>query len=187
MIRVIKKYTNRRLYDTCEKRTITLEELSDLIRRGVEVKVVDNKTGEDITAHTLSQILAVRSKECKAGSVSSDVLRELIQRGGVVMLDLIKRAMLLGIGTIDLAREKVEKMADELVKRGEMSEDERAKFVKDLMERAQKRAEEFKNKVDESVEKAIPRFMRKRDEQIAELGKKIDKLIERIERLERSA
>jgi polyhydroxyalkanoate synthesis repressor PhaR len=54
---VIKKYGNRRLYDTAESRYITLAELEASVRRGVEVRVVDSKTSEDLTQATLVQII----------------------------------------------------------------------------------------------------------------------------------
>jgi polyhydroxyalkanoate synthesis repressor PhaR len=57
MATTIKKYSNRRLYDTDESRYITLEELTDRIKRGTDVRVVDAKTGEDLTQATLVQIV----------------------------------------------------------------------------------------------------------------------------------
>lgn len=54
---IVKKYGNRRLYDTSDSRYITLEELAAKVRQGEEVRVVDAKTGEDLTAVTLTQIL----------------------------------------------------------------------------------------------------------------------------------
>lgn len=54
---VIKKYGNRRLYDTEDSRYITLDELSDKLRSGRDVRVVDAKSGEDLTQVTLTQII----------------------------------------------------------------------------------------------------------------------------------
>jgi len=54
---LVKKYGNRRLYDTAESRYITLEELADLVRRGAEPRVLDAKTNEDLTQQTLAQII----------------------------------------------------------------------------------------------------------------------------------
>jgi len=54
---VIKKYGNRRLYDTEDSRYITLDELSDKLRAGRDVRVVDAKSGEDLTQVTLTQII----------------------------------------------------------------------------------------------------------------------------------
>ena len=54
---LIKKYGNRRLYDTAKSRYITLEELAATVKGGEEVRVVDAKTGEDLTTPTLAQII----------------------------------------------------------------------------------------------------------------------------------
>lgn len=54
---VIKKYSNRRLYDTSQSRYITLEELADTIRAGQDVRVLDAKSNEDLTQATLTQII----------------------------------------------------------------------------------------------------------------------------------
>jgi len=59
--RTIRRYANRKLYDTAESRYVTLQDVEALVRRGVEVRVVDNRTGEDVTQAALAQIL------CDAG------------------------------------------------------------------------------------------------------------------------
>ncbi|NUP11249.1 MAG: hypothetical protein HOW73_34825 [Polyangiaceae bacterium] len=56
-VTTIKKYSNRRLYDTDESRYITLDELTERIKRGVDVQIVDAKTGEDLTQATLVQVV----------------------------------------------------------------------------------------------------------------------------------
>lgn len=54
---LVKKYGNRRLYDTDQSKYITLEELAETVRQGKDVRVVDAKTGEDLTTATLAQII----------------------------------------------------------------------------------------------------------------------------------
>lgn len=54
---LVKKYSNRRLYDTEDSRYITLDELAEKVRRGSDVRVVDAKSGEDLTQGTLTQII----------------------------------------------------------------------------------------------------------------------------------
>ncbi len=56
-VTIVKKYSNRRLYDTELSRYITLDELADTVRRGVDVQVVDAKTGQDLTQATLTQLI----------------------------------------------------------------------------------------------------------------------------------
>jgi len=68
----IKRYANRKLYDVTDKKYITLDQISKLIKSGEEITVVDNKTGKDLTAATVSQILA-RDKRGKTDDVASGV------------------------------------------------------------------------------------------------------------------
>ena len=57
MAYVIKRYSNRKLYDTQESRYVTLDEIEEMIRGGREVSVVDAASGEDLTSVTLTQII----------------------------------------------------------------------------------------------------------------------------------
>src|SRR5690242_1403213 len=59
---VIKKYGNRRLYDTSASRYVNLEEIAGMVRNGTDVQVVDAKTGEDLTRATLMQVIADDTK-----------------------------------------------------------------------------------------------------------------------------
>jgi polyhydroxyalkanoate synthesis repressor PhaR len=74
---VIKKYENRRLYDTSRSRYVNLVELASLVRKGYDVQVVDAKTGEDITRPTLMQIIMEDNREGPAG-LPLELLRQLI-------------------------------------------------------------------------------------------------------------
>ncbi len=74
---VIKKYANRRLYDTCNSRYINLEDIAALVRNGKEVQVVDAGTGDDITRVTLTQIIVEDAKGQPAG-LPLELLRQLI-------------------------------------------------------------------------------------------------------------
>ena len=69
----IKRYPNRKLYDKEEKRYITLSEISELIRAGREIQVIDHSTGEDITTVVLTQIILEQEKK-QTGFVPRSVL-----------------------------------------------------------------------------------------------------------------
>ena len=60
---VVKRYPNRKLYDTQAKRYVTLNSIAELIRLGEDIQVIDYTTGEDITALTLTQIIFEQEKE----------------------------------------------------------------------------------------------------------------------------
>jgi polyhydroxyalkanoate synthesis repressor PhaR len=80
MIRLIKRYGSRKLYDTEESRYVSLEELAGWIRHGQEIRVIDNKSGDDVTPQTLTQII---SEEGRRGisMLPNELLHELIRIG----------------------------------------------------------------------------------------------------------
>jgi polyhydroxyalkanoate synthesis repressor PhaR len=73
----IKKYPNRRLYDSSSGRYVNLDDLAAMIREGQEIQVVDSKTGEDITRVVLTQIILEDTKGQPTG-LPLEVLRQLI-------------------------------------------------------------------------------------------------------------
>lgn len=79
MIRAIKRYENRKLYDTESKQYVRLTDISELVRAGDEVVVIDNSTGADITAQTLSKIIADGGPS--RPSLSVDSLHQLLRKG----------------------------------------------------------------------------------------------------------
>ncbi|MEA2560141.1 MAG: hypothetical protein QOH06_1645 [Acidobacteriota bacterium] len=80
MIRLIKRYESRKLYDTEESRYVSLDEISGWIRQGQEVKVVDNATGGDVTSQTLTQIILDEGRR-GTSSLPSELLHDLVRMG----------------------------------------------------------------------------------------------------------
>ncbi len=185
MSRLIKRYANRRLYDVQEKTTITLQGLAHLIKEGQDVMVVDYKTKEDITLPTLFQVLSMEAKQWKESFPSAKVACELIEKGGGVMADVLKKAMLAGIGAVVLTKEKVEEMVDELVKKGEISKEDRAKFVRELADKAEARSREVKKWVEESVKATMSKIKMARAEEVELLRKQVQELTKEVSILER--
>ena len=74
---VVRKYENRRLYDTSSSRYVNLPEIAQLVREGTEVQVVDAKSGEDITRVILTQIIHEDARQ-KKGELPLPFLRELV-------------------------------------------------------------------------------------------------------------
>ncbi|MGH7277917.1 MAG: polyhydroxyalkanoate synthesis regulator DNA-binding domain-containing protein [Candidatus Rokuibacteriota bacterium] len=91
MAYVIKRYSNRKLYDTQESRYVTLEEIEEMIRAGKEVSVVDAATGEDLTSVTLTQIILENERNHR-GTLPSAFLHQLIKHGEAWQ-DVVQRAM----------------------------------------------------------------------------------------------
>ncbi len=88
---LIKRYANRKLYNTQTSRYITLKGIAELIEADEAVRVIDNETGEDITSVALSQILVDSEREGRA--VSRSLLSGLLHRGGDVLYGAIRRGV----------------------------------------------------------------------------------------------
>lgn len=80
MLRVIKRYESRKLYDTEESRYVSLDEIAGWIREGQEVRVIDNASGDDVTIQTLAQIILEEGRS-GASRLPSELLHELVRFG----------------------------------------------------------------------------------------------------------
>src|SRR5207302_5487750 len=91
MAYVIKRYSNRKLYDTQESRYVTLEEIEEMIRAGKEIAVVDAASGEDLTSVTLAQIILENERSHRA-ALPSAFLHQLVKHGEAWQ-DFVQRSM----------------------------------------------------------------------------------------------
>jgi polyhydroxyalkanoate synthesis repressor PhaR len=89
-IRVIKRYSNRKLYDTRDSKYVTLDRIADLVRNGEEVKVIDNGSKADLTKVTLAQIIYEEQKSGNATAWSVQTLRSFIQEGREKLISSLK-------------------------------------------------------------------------------------------------
>ncbi len=78
-MRTIKRYSNRKLYDTKARHYVTLADVASFVRQGDDVQVTDYVTSADLTAQTLAQIIFEEEK--KSPRIGADVLRKIIQVG----------------------------------------------------------------------------------------------------------
>jgi polyhydroxyalkanoate synthesis repressor PhaR len=85
--KVIKRYANRKLYDTERSCYVTLEEIADMVKSGEDVRILDNRTGEDLTGVTLTQIIFEDQKQRPDArpSLPLGALRGIIQSGGEIL------------------------------------------------------------------------------------------------------
>jgi polyhydroxyalkanoate synthesis repressor PhaR len=102
--KVIKRYANRKLYDTERSCYVTLEEISQMIKEGEDVRVVDNKSKDDLTAVTLAQIIVEEEK--KVQKMPLKLLRSIIQSGNEAFT-----------GSVGKIKEDVERRVESLWKR----------------------------------------------------------------------
>jgi len=147
--RVVKRYANRKLYDTADKRYVTLEQVAALIREGAEVKVVDNESGEDLTSVTLSQILVEQEKK-REGALPRNFLNELV-KSSTTFFDYLRKTLGSWMSAANISEEAIDRNIDELVKKGQLTIDEGTRLKRDIVERTR----EYFQKIDEMIEKRV--------------------------------
>lgn len=128
---LIKRYPNRKLYNTDSKQYITLDELAELIRAGDTVQVVDHKTGEDMTSVILTQIIAEREKK-QNGFLPTSVLTSLIQSGGDT-ISTLRQSLFNPLQIVHHADELIEKRLEQLGSMGKLTAAEVARLRTALM------------------------------------------------------
>lgn len=169
--KVIKRYTNRKLYDTVESRYVTLDEIAEMVKQGVEVKIVDNRTKEDLTSVTLAQI--VFEEEKKKNQMPLSVLREIIRQPGERLNDFISTQV---SPRVDAIKQEATGRINTLLGR----EAEGDLTPASLVQQSQKIFEGWQARVDERVKSAVEGVVGN----LPALGRDLNTLVQRIEQLE---
>ncbi len=171
--RMIKRYTNRKLYDTKESRYVTLSQIATLVRAGEDIQVIDNATKDNLTSLTLAQIIYEQEKR------SSEVLplsslRELVRRGEARLADLkegpVGRLLVRNEGEHD------SEVLDEAVEEG----DDQTK--KGLIQTSQKTLEEWQKRVDDRLKALVDTLapFRQLQEEMGRVTTRLEELESRL-------
>ncbi|NTX12742.1 transcriptional regulator [Myxococcus sp. CA051A] len=194
--KIIKRYTNRKLYDTVESRYVTLDEIAAMIKEGTEVRIVDNRTKEDLTSVTLAQIIFEEEK--KKNQMPLSVLREIIRHPGESISGFIQKEVTPRVASI---REEAESRLDKLLRREEAAKagiPEAAAATEeplqaadsaaagglspaDLLKASQRAFEDWQRKIDERVKHVVENLTGN----LPALGRDMQSLTQRLEELEK--
>lgn len=181
---VIKRYPNRKLYDTEAKQYITLTGIAALIRQGQEVRVVDHATGEDLTTLTLTQVIFEQEKK-RSGFLPQSVLTGLIQAGGDTLSNL-RRGL---ASPLDLARqvdEEIDRRTQALVRQGELAAEEALRLRALLLARG-RRPSISVLPGDEEIERALARRGIPTREEFDQVLEQLDCLAVKLDEMGRSS
>jgi polyhydroxyalkanoate synthesis repressor PhaR len=164
--RIIKRYSNRKLYDTKDSRYVTLLQIAEMVRGGEEVQIIDNNTKDDLTEITLAQIIYEEQK-AHSRNVPLQTLKELIHtRTEKVLADLREGPIGRLIPGGKSGEEKIEVPA----------KDSKPTFV----DQAKEKFEEMQHQLDERIRAILASFR-----PLQQLQQEVKRLNERLEELER--
>ncbi len=149
MPRLIKRYGSRKLYDTAESRYVGLEDVAQFVRSGEDVRVVDNRSGDDATAAVLTQIISEEGRS--GGTLSPGFLHDLLRVG--------ERTIRRGEEAVEAGLKTVRQGADDLARRGFdlVRTPGPISDVRDEMTRLRERLERLEQTLDHlDAEPAVP-------------------------------
>ena len=154
MTRLVKRYGNRKLYDTQSSAYITLDAIAALVREGQDVRVIDNVTGDDLTALIFAQIIVEEQKR-NSGLLSLPALRWIIREGEARIQDILQRVDR-GREAIDSVRGMAEKGVERLV--GRAKGRRRRGLIIDLLETPQRSLDALQRQIDSQVRRSVRRI-----------------------------
>lgn len=182
-LRLIKRYGNRKMYDTQASRYVTLENIAELVRSGDEVRIIDNDTGEDLTAVTFAQIIYEEAKR-KNGVLGLPILRSMIQQGETAWHELVH--------SVDRGREAIEnvrELAEKRVKALAESAGVQARDTRKTIDRAEQSGRRILTEILEMPQKQIEQLQHRIDTQVRSSLEKVTEhpaVKHELERIERS-
>jgi polyhydroxyalkanoate synthesis repressor PhaR len=184
--RIIKRYANRKLYDTEHSRYVTLDQISEMIRNGDDVKIVDNKTKEDLTTVTLAQIIFEEEKKQRS-FLPLNAMRNIIQSGGEWFAEAQRRVQSILPGK--RKDDADEKDGDEpVVEPSEATDEAMVKkrslaSLREWVDQSRHRLDEWQKQVDGKIRSTIDNISQTITPW-ASINKDVKTLADRIEELE---
>jgi polyhydroxyalkanoate synthesis repressor PhaR len=166
MPRVVKRYANRKLYDTTTSRYVALDDIAEMVRGGEEVEVTDNETGADLTAVTLAQII-LEDERRKKNLLSLPLLRQIVRYG-----DKLAGATNRGIEALGEMRERAERKVSEIVSEG-------PNLLDDVLSTSRQRIDELQRRIDDGLKQSMGRLRN-----APGIGVEVDRLDARLKELE---
>lgn len=175
--RIIKRYGNRKLYDTQQSRYVTLEEISRMVRKGEDFRVIDNKTQEDLTSVTLAQIMLEREKSTK-NAYPLNLLRDLIQQGGESITDWVQK----GRESFVTIKLEGKEQISRILEKGHETTEEGALLLKEWFTQQQRAIDLIQKKIDERIKDFVSHLtgLDELEKQIVDLENKISRLEKKV-------
>ncbi len=179
----IKKYANRKLYDTTDKKYISRTHLSELIKQGKDIIIIDNETGEDLTASIVSSLIATTRGKA-GGTVSSGVLIQLFRKGGNALTDYAKKYVSFWQKSFTMAEDEIDDMVKGLVKNKEISRSEGSRLKKEIIGFTTSLKGWISETIDKRLKEVLSATNLATKDQVTQLNLRINTLEKKLEKFE---
>ena len=168
--KIIKRYGNRKLYDTEQSRYVTLEEIFQMVKQGIDLKVIDNKSKEDLTMVTLTQIMLEEQKLNK-NMLPLSVLKKLLQQSGESITEWFQKSResftgpITGIApwtwpsewvqkskdSITQIKQEAEEQLTRIIEKGHETKEESTSLLREWFINQQKYLDSIQKKIDDRI------------------------------------
>ncbi|MFH1131059.1 MAG: polyhydroxyalkanoate synthesis regulator DNA-binding domain-containing protein [Pseudomonadota bacterium] len=190
--RIVKRYANRKLYDTTNSQYVTLDQIAEMIRKGEDVKVVDNSSKEDLTSVTLAQIVFEEEKRQRS-FLPLSALRKVIQSGGESLHDFVNQLSESAerVGRVFRRDEtngtSTDKKSSDVVEETTIRTDP-VRLIREFVEGVQDTVDNWQKRLDTSIQNALEgispwaplqKELKTLRERIVELEKNLERLVDR--------
>ena len=177
---IIKRYPNRKMYNTSEKKYVTLDGIAQLILQGEEIQILNHASGEDLTAVTLTQIIFEQEKK-EGGFLPRSVLTGLIQSGGQT-LGSLRRTLASPLDLWLHVDIEIEKRLKHLVSTGELTDKEYQELHQKLLSTSHPE-QEAPIPTEEELEHLLTSRGIPTGDDIQELNDRLDELVAKLDDL----
>ena len=179
-MRLIKRYPNRKFYDSGGKTYVSLAGIASLVRAGEEIQVVDTRDGGDITTLVLSQIL--RQEEKRESFLSRSLLSTLIRRSSSGLRQL-RNSFQASLHALRALEDEVHENIDRLVDRGEISLEDAQQLREELLARARHTQAALEGRILKEIETSLIRLRVPNQEDVEALNRQLRDIETKVDRL----
>ncbi len=156
-VRVIKKYQNRKLYDTQDSCYVTLDGLAKMLRDGQDILVVDNNTKADVTALILTQVLYEQEKTSQS-VLPVELLKTLVRNSQNSLYDFVQKFIVGAIDTQIKTQNDLDLFVTKLVQKGDLTESEGAA----MNTQVKQSIENSRGRLDAKIEERLERYLQRK-------------------------
>jgi polyhydroxyalkanoate synthesis repressor PhaR len=156
-IRIVKKYQNRKLYDTQDSCYVTLDGIAKMIREGEDILVIDNNTKADVTALILTQVLYEQEKTNQS-VLPVSVLKNIVKSGSNNLFEFIQKYILGAFDAQIKTHDDIRGYIDRLVQKGDLTRAE----GDTLLQQLKTVSETTRSALDQKIEERLDNYLNKK-------------------------
>ncbi|RKY77291.1 hypothetical protein DRP98_01145 [candidate division KSB1 bacterium] len=145
-------------FDEETQKEVSLRELAEYVHRGIEFKVVDASSKQDVTASTLAQIIRTQAQAKKEEGYLGEMLKEVIQSGKTAISKFAEGVWAASLGVATITEERLKTVVDQLVESGKVTREKGDELINELREKLKQKEEMLEKKSRETVCKVLKDF-----------------------------